>query len=40
MEPFGHWWMLLNHIEDVSPEEMKTRMAKLFAAEAGQKQGA
>lgn len=28
-DPFGHQWTLSQHVEDVSPEEMKTRMAKL-----------
>jgi PhnB protein len=26
-DPFGHKWMIMTHIEDVSPEEMKKRMA-------------
>jgi PhnB protein len=29
-DPFGHKWTLLTHIEDVSPDEMKRRMEKLF----------
>ena len=40
MDPFGHRWMLLTHREDVSLEEMKNRMAKMFAAGAGQKKDA
>lgn len=37
-DPFGHKWTLLTHIEDVSPEEMKKRMAEAFsAAPAGHK---
>jgi PhnB protein len=28
-DPFGHIWTLSTHIEDVSPEEMKNRMASL-----------
>jgi len=28
-DPFGHIWTLATHIEDVSPEEMKKRMAAL-----------
>lgn len=37
-DPFGHKWMLLTHVEDVSPEEMKKRMAQAFsAASAGSK---
>jgi PhnB protein len=27
IDPFGHWWYLATHVEDVSPEEMKRRMA-------------
>jgi PhnB protein len=27
-DPFGHCWTLSTHVEDVSPEEMKVRMAK------------
>ena len=29
-DPFGHQWMLLTHVEDVPPEEMKKRMAQAF----------
>ncbi len=28
-DPFGHIWTLSTHVEDVSPEEMKKRMAAL-----------
>lgn len=28
MDPFGHTWCISTHIEDVSPAEMKKRMAK------------
>ena len=28
-DPFGHIWNVATHIEDVSPEEMQKRMAKL-----------
>lgn len=28
-DPFGHKWTVSTHIEDVSPKEMKARMAKL-----------
>ena len=28
-DPFGHCWMIATHVEDVSPEEMQRRMAKL-----------
>jgi PhnB protein len=31
-DPFGHKWMLLTHVEDVSPAEMKKRMAEAFSA--------
>jgi PhnB protein len=29
-DPFGHVWSFATHNEDVSPEEMKARAAKLF----------
>jgi PhnB protein len=29
-DPFGHRWTLATHKEDVSPEEMKERVAKQF----------
>lgn len=29
VDPFGHRWMISQHIEDVSPEEMKRRMASM-----------
>ena len=28
-DPFGHVWTLATHTEDVSPEEMKKRMAAM-----------
>jgi len=31
-DPFGHFWGIATHIEDVSPEEMKERMKKLTQA--------
>ena len=30
-DPFGHKWFLATHKEDVSPEEMKRRMAEAMA---------
>ena len=38
-DPFGHLWTLMTHIEDVTPEEMKKRMASFYAkmASASQK---
>jgi PhnB protein len=33
-DPFGHKWSIATHIEDVSPEEIGRRAAKMFA-EAG-----
>lgn len=30
-DPFGHMWTVATHVEDVSPEEMKRRMAKYVA---------
>ena len=29
-DPFGHAWSIATHIEDVSPEEMRQRAAKLY----------
>jgi PhnB protein len=34
-DPFGHTWTIATHIEDVSPEEMKKRMAKAASQAAG-----
>ena len=31
MDPFGHHWTLMTHVEDVSPEEMNKRMAQFYA---------
>jgi len=28
-DPFGHTWSIATHVEDVSPEEMRKRAAKL-----------
>lgn len=29
-DPFGHQWTILTHKEEVSPQEMKKRMEKMF----------
>ena len=29
VDPFGHRWMISTHIEDVTPEAMQDRMAKM-----------
>jgi len=34
LDPFGHQWYVAAHIEDVSPEEMKRRMAAMAPAGA------
>jgi PhnB protein len=31
IDPFGHSWSMATHIEDVSPEDMQTRMVKAMA---------
>ncbi len=33
LDPFGYKWMIATHIEEVSQEEMQTRMDKMFAGE-------
>jgi PhnB protein len=33
-DPFGHYWLLATHIEDVDPSEFKNRMEAMFAANA------
>jgi PhnB protein len=30
IDPFGHGWVIVTHVEDVSPEEIVRRMAALF----------
>jgi uncharacterized glyoxalase superfamily protein PhnB len=30
-DPFGHWWALGQHIENVAPEEMARRANAMFA---------
>lgn len=32
IDPFGHMWSVATHIEDVSPEEMRKRMAAISQA--------
>ena len=32
LDPFGHMWSFATHVEDVSPEEMKSRFEKMFSA--------
>ncbi len=34
-DPFGYTWTLSQHVEDVSPEELQKRAAKLFGGGAG-----
>src|SRR5262245_5005780 len=31
-DPFGHLWNVATHVEDVSPEEMQKRAAKMMSA--------
>ena len=31
IDPFGHWWTVATHVEDVSEEEMQRRMAAMAA---------
>ncbi len=40
VDPFGHKWTVLTHIEDVSPDEMKQRMANVACAPAAEPQHA
>jgi len=35
LDPFGHLWSVATHIEDVSPEEIKKRMAAVMSQAAG-----
>ena len=37
LDPFGHLWTLMTHIEDVSPAEMKKRMAAFHSKMAAAK---
>jgi PhnB protein len=34
-DPFGNWWSIGTHVEDVSMEEMERRMAAEFGASGG-----
>ena len=31
LDPFGHWWTIATHVEDVPPEEMRRRAEALTA---------
>jgi uncharacterized glyoxalase superfamily protein PhnB len=33
VDPFGHHWSIAEHLEDVTPEQMKERMAAEFAGQ-------
>src|SRR5262245_56544485 len=35
IDPYGHVWMLGQHVEDVSPEEMQRRYTALLSAQKG-----
>ncbi|MCZ9342024.1 hypothetical protein NGM37_30125, partial [Streptomyces sp. TRM76130] len=30
VDPYGHWWTVATHVEDVAPEEMERRMAGML----------
>ena len=34
IDPFGHWWTIATHVEDVSAEEMQRRMRAMSAPTA------
>ena len=38
-DPFGHKWMLMTHIEDVPPDEMKKRMTEAFSMASAEHKG-
>jgi PhnB protein len=40
VDPFGHEWTLMTHVEDVSPEEMKKRLAGFYATMGNEKESA
>jgi PhnB protein len=33
IDPFGHRWTIATHVEDVAPEEMMRRMAKMYSGQ-------
>ena len=35
LDPFGHFWTIATHIEDVAPEEMQRRMAQMKPCGSG-----
>lgn len=39
VDPFGHLWGLAQHVEEVPPEEMKTRMEAAMSARKAQSAG-
>ncbi|HEU5123394.1 MAG TPA: VOC family protein [Verrucomicrobiae bacterium] len=39
LDPFGHQWSLMMHIEDVEPEELQRRMKAEFEKMSGKKNG-
>jgi PhnB protein len=34
VDPFGHYWMIATHVEDVDPSEFQSRMEECFAGKA------
>ena len=34
-DPFGHKWSIATHVEDVEPDELQRRAAKLFEQQGG-----
>jgi PhnB protein len=36
VDPFGHHWSIAEHVEDLTPDQMKERMNAAMAAMAGQ----
>jgi PhnB protein len=37
VDPFGHHWSIAEHLEDLTPEQMKERMTAAMAAMGSQK---